>query len=219
MKKTALLLTAFLISVLAFAQEPRVNKDTQILPEVPKLEKNQSFAVLASGCFWCVELIFEDLPGVVDVVSGYSGGRIKNPTYREIGTEKTGHAEAILVVYDTTKITFTDLLEIFFASHDPTTLNAQGPEKGEMYRSIAFYNNDKEKKIIENAIVKLTRDQVFENPIVTEVQPFEAFYPAEKYHQDYAKQNPNEEYVKTVSVPRCEAFKANYKGKIELNRE
>ncbi len=199
------------------SQENKVDKDIKIKPEAPKLEVGQQFAVLASGCFWCVEHIYEDIPGVISVTSGYSGGHKINPTYREVGSETTGHAEAVLIIYDEKKLTFKDIIEVFFYSHDPTTLNQQGPDRGESYRSIAFYNNELEKKIITEMIKKLTDENVFEDKIITEIKPFEKFYPAEKYHQDYVKLNPFQDYVQGVSIPRCKAFKQKYKGRLKLN--
>ena len=166
-------------------------------------------AYFASGCFWCVESIYESLEGVNDVVSGYSGGWLKNPSYRQVLTGKTGHAESIKVSYDPNQISFSKLVEVFFASHDPTTLNKQGPDIGPHYRSIAFYETNEEKIIIEKEIKRLLDNKVY-NLIVTEVKNFEIFYLAESYHQDYKIKNPNNPYIWNVSVPRIEKFKSNY---------
>ena len=166
-------------------------------------------AYFASGCFWCVESIYESLEGVNDVVSGYSGGWLKNPSYRQVLTGKTGHAESIKVSYNPNQISFSKLVEIFFASHDPTTLNKQGPDIGPHYRSIAFYETNEEKIIIEKEIKRLLDNKVY-NLIVTEVKNFERFYLAESYHQDYKIKNPNNPYIWNVSVPRIEKFKSNY---------
>ena len=166
-------------------------------------------AYFASGCFWCVESIYESLEGVNDVVSGYSGGWLKNPSYRQVLTGKTGHAESIKVSYDPNQISFSKLVEVFFASHDPTTLNKQGPDIGPHYRSIAFYETNEEKIIIEKEIKRLLDNKVY-NQIVTEVKNFEIFYLAESYHQDYKIKNPNNPYIWNVSVPRIEKFKSNY---------
>ena len=166
-------------------------------------------AYFASGCFWCVESIYESLEGVNDVVSGYSGGWLKNPSYRQVLTGKTGHAESIKVSYNPNQISFSKLVEIFFASHDPTTLNKQGPDIGPHYRSIAFYETNEEKIIIEKEIKRLLDNKVY-NQIVTEVKNFEIFYLAESYHQDYKIKNPNNPYIWNVSVPRIEKFKSNY---------
>ena len=166
-------------------------------------------AYFASGCFWCVESIYESLEGVNDVVSGYSGGWLKNPSYRQVLSGKTGHAESIKVSYNPNQISFSKLVEIFFASHDPTTLNKQGPDIGPHYRSIAFYETNKEKIIIEKEIKRLLDNKVYDL-IVTEVKNFEIFYLAEGYHQDYKIKNPNNPYIWNVSVPRIEKFKSNY---------
>ena len=166
-------------------------------------------AYFASGCFWCVESIYESLEGVNDVVSGYSGGWLKNPSYRQVLTGKTGHAESIKISYNPNQISFSKLVEVFFASHDPTTLNKQGPDIGPHYRSIAFYETDEEKIIIEKEIKRLLDNKVYDL-IVTEVKNFEIFYLAESYHQDYKIKNPNNPYIWNVSVPRIKKFKSNY---------
>ena len=166
-------------------------------------------AYFASGCFWCVESIYESLEGVNDVVSGYSGGWLKNPSYRQVLTGKTGHAESIKVSYNPNQISFSKLVEVFFASHDPTTLNKQGPDIGPHYRSVAFYETNEEKIIIEKEIKRLLDNKVYDL-IVTEVKNFEIFYLAEGYHQDYKIKNPNNPYIWNVSVPRIEKFKSNY---------
>ena len=166
-------------------------------------------AYFASGCFWCVESIFESLEGVNNVESGYSGGWLKNPSYRQVLTGKTGHAESVKVSYNPNQISFAKLVEVFFASHDPTTLNRQGPDVGTHYRSIAFYQVDEEKKIIKHEIQRLLEKQIYP-AIVTEIKKFEKFYLAESYHQDYKIKNPNNPYIWNVSVPRIEKFKSNY---------
>lgn len=166
-------------------------------------------AYFASGCFWCVESIFESLEGVNNVESGYSGGWLKNPLYSQVLTGKTGHAESVKISYNPNQISFSKLVEVFFASHDPTTLNRQGPDVGTHYRSIAFYDNDKEKKIIEQEMQRLIEKKIYPI-IVTEIKKFEMFYLAERYHQDYKIKNPNNPYIWNVSVPRIEKFKSNY---------
>ncbi|MBA4746431.1 MAG: peptide-methionine (S)-S-oxide reductase MsrA [Muricauda sp.] len=177
-----------------------------------QLQKYET-AYFASGCFWCVEAIFESVKGVKEVYSGYSGGSEKNPTYEQVSYGRTQHAEAVEVYYDPEVISFTQLVQVFFGSHDPTTLNRQGPDKGAQYRSIAFYKNDKEKKIIQSYIDKLETENIYGNrPIVTEVEPFEKFYKAEEYHQDYKKRNPNNSYIRNVSIPRLNRFKKNFES-------
>ncbi|MCP4977016.1 MAG: peptide-methionine (S)-S-oxide reductase MsrA [Maribacter sp.] len=167
-------------------------------------------AYFASGCFWCVEAIYEDVIGVKEVISGYSGGTEDNPTYEQVGRGLTSHAEAVKVYYDPKEIDFSTLVKVFFASHDPTTLNRQGPDHGAQYRSIAFYSNDSEKEIIKNHIVQLSKDQVYNSPIVTQVEKFTKFYDAEDYHQDYERLNPNNPYIINISIPRYKRFKAKY---------
>jgi peptide-methionine (S)-S-oxide reductase len=191
------------------------NAQTKKLSLEPK--KGQAIAVFAEGCFWCSEHVFEAVVGVDEAISGYAGGTTKNPSYEQVGSNNTGHAEAIAVYYDPNVISFKELVNVFFASQDPTTPNQQGPDRGSSYRSIAFYKNAAEKKIIEDKIKELTANKVFANPIVTEVKPVTDFYEAEDYHQDYVKHNPNQPYVKGVSVPRYNKFKKTYKGKLKPN--
>ena len=168
-------------------------------------------AYFASGCFWCVEAIFESVKGVKEVVSGYSGGTQENPTYQQVASGQTDHAEAVEVYYDPEVISFTALVQVFFGSHDPTTLNRQGPDRGPQYRSIAFYKNEEERKIIESYIAALEQQNVYDGePITTEVTQFEKFYEAEEYHQDYERKNPNNSYITNVSIPRLNRFKANF---------
>ncbi|WP_375324999.1 peptide-methionine (S)-S-oxide reductase MsrA [Flagellimonas sp. GZD32] len=191
-------------------------KSTPHVAESPKLtfEELQQYetAYFASGCFWCVEAIFESVKGVKEVYSGYSGGNEPNPTYEEVSYGRTHHAEAVEVFYDPEVISFTQLVQVFFGSHDPTTLNRQGPDRGAQYRSIAFYKNDEEKKIIESYMAKLESENVYPSPIVTEVTKFDKFWKAEEYHQDYEKRNPNNSYVRNVSIPRLNRFKKNFKS-------
>ena len=178
-------------------------------PNSSTLQEYQT-AYFASGCFWCVEAVFESVKGVKEAVSGYAGGNTKNPNYQQIGTGRTGHAETVQVFYDPKKVDYTTLVKVFFGSHDPTTLNRQGPDYGTQYRSIAFYQNESEKNIIEDYIEHLTTNKVYPKPIVTQVSPFEKFYIAEDYHQDYEKRNPNHPYVQAVSIPRLNRFKARF---------
>lgn len=187
--------------------------------EVAKIEKMSQqdlsayeTAYFASGCFWCVEAIFESVKGVKEVVSGYSGGTEENPTYQQVGGGYSSHAEAVEVYYDPKVISFTALVQVFFGSHDPTSLNSQGPDRGRQYRSIAFYKNDQEKDIIDAYIGALTDQNVYQgDPITTEVTKFTKFYDAEDYHQDYEKKHPNNSYITNVSIPRYNRFKKNFK--------
>lgn len=167
-------------------------------------------AYFASGCFWCVEAIFESVIGVEEVISGYSGGRAVNANYKAVSAGWTNHAEAVEVYYDSTMIDYPTLLQVFFGSHDPTTLNQQGPDRGPQYRSAIFYLNNKEKSIAESYKSQLQESGIFSKNIVTEVVPFEAFYDAEDYHQDFERRNPNQGYVKAVSIPRLNKFKKKF---------
>lgn len=171
--------------------------------------KTTKVAYFASGCFWCVEAIFESVTGVEEAVSGYAGGDTINPTYSKIGTGKTGHAETVAVYYDSEVVSFATLVDVFFGSHDPTTVNGQHPDYGTQYRSIAFYANDNEKEIIKNKISTLNKTK-YDGKIATEVLKFEKFYKAEEYHQDFEKRNPNQPYVRSVSIPRLNRFKAKF---------
>ena len=167
-------------------------------------------AYFASGCFWCVEAIFESVKGAKEVISGYSGGTEKNPTYEEVGRGLTHHAESVEVFYDPKIVSYETLVTVFFGSMDPTALNYQGPDHGAQYRSIAFYKNDSEKKTIENYISKLKAEKVYDKPIVTQVVKFDHFYKAEDYHQDYEKHHPDNPYVQNISVPRLERFRKKF---------
>lgn len=201
--------------ILFFTVISCTNAQTKKLSLEPK--NGKAVAVFAEGCFWCSEHVFEAVVGVDEAISGYSGGTLKNPSYQQVGSEITGHAESVAVFYDPKVISYQELVNVFFASQNPTTPNQQGPDRGSSYRSIAFYKNATEKKIIEDKIKELTDKKIFPNPIVTEVKPIADFYEAEDYHQDYVKNNPNQPYVKGVSVPRYNKFKTTYKGKLKPN--
>lgn len=175
--------------------------------------KGKAIAAFAEGCFWCSEHIFEDVVGVDSAVSGYAGGKTQYPTYDDVTTETTGHAETTLVYYDPQKVSYQELLRVFFASHDPTTLNRQGPDEGSSYRSVIFYQTPQEKGFAQQAVRDATKSGKFANPIVTELTPLTVFWRAEEYHQDYVKHNPNNPYIKNVSLPRFMQFKkASQKG-------
>lgn len=170
-------------------------------------------AYFSGGCFWCTEAIYRRLKGVLSVKPGFSGGNIKNPSYKEVCTGRTGHAETVEVVYDSDKIEFKLLLEVFFNTHDPTTLNRQGNDIGTHYRSIVFYSNFKEKELIEDCIDYLNNNQ-YNNRIVTEVLEFDIFYQAEDYHENYYEQNKNQPYCNLVITPKVEKFEKKYKSKL-----
>ncbi|MXV14736.1 peptide-methionine (S)-S-oxide reductase MsrA [Hufsiella ginkgonis] len=171
--------------------------------------QGKAIAAFAEGCFWCSEHIFEELAGVDSAVSGYAGGKTKNPTYEEVCSETTGHAETVLVYYNPKKISYSQLLDAFFTSHDPTTLNRQGPDRGTSYRSAIFYLTKEEGELAKQAVRKYT--PTFKSAIVTEISPLTAFYRAEEYHQNYVQYNPSQGYVQAVSMPRFEKFKRECK--------
>lgn len=183
----------------------------EIAVENEKIDLQQyATAYFAAGCFWCVEAIFESVEGVVEAESGYAGGTENNPTYQDVSYGRTGHAEAVKVYYDPAKVSFLQLVQVFFGSHDPTTLNRQGPDRGPQYRSIAFYETEQEQKVILDYLDLLKKSGQYDRPIVTEVSPLTKFYLAEDYHQDFEKRNPGNRYVQTVSIPRLNRFKANF---------
>ena len=167
-------------------------------------------ATLAGGCFWCLEAVFDDLSGVLSVESGYSGGHVANPTYRQVCSEVTGHAEAVQLTFDPSVISYKDILNIFFAVHDPTTLNRQGNDVGTSYRSAIFYHSDEQKTIAQEVIRKLTTQKLWPNPIVTEVTKFEKFYIAEDYHQEYFANNADQTYCRVVVAPKVAKFRKQY---------
>ena len=168
---------------------------------LPNQESTIQTIYLGGGCFWCVEAVFEDIKGVKDVTSGYAGGQLKNPSYREVSSSKTNHAEVCKITYDSKKVNLKVLLEIFFLSHDPTTLNRQGNDVGKHYRSIVLYKDDIEKNIVEHYIDEINKE-IFDNKIITEVTKFNQFYNAEEYHQGYFKLNKEEPYCKMVISPK-----------------
>ncbi len=167
-------------------------------------------AILAGGCFWCLEAVFDALKGVESVESGYSGGHVPNPTYKQVCSDMTGHAEVVRVTFDPTIITYRDLLKVFFAIHDPTTLNRQGNDIGASYRSAIFYLDDEQKRAAEEVIAELTAAQLWPNPIVTEVTPFDTFYIAEDYHQEYFANNPFQPYCMAVVAPKVTKFRKQF---------
>lgn len=172
-------------------------------------------ATFGSGCFWCTEAIFQRLKGVDTVVSGYCGGSIKNPTYREVCSGLTGHAEAVQIVFYPEVISYEELLEVFWKTHDPTTLNRQGNDVGTQYRSVVFYHNENQKELAEKYKLKLDQAGIWDNPIVTTLEPYKVFYTAEDYHQNYFNQNGNQPYCSYVINPKLEKFKTVFKEKLK----
>lgn len=173
-------------------------------------------AILATGCFWCTEAIFEQLKGVISATSGYTGGNVENATYKEVCSGTTGHAECLQIVYDTSVISFKDLLEVFWESHDPTTLNRQGNDVGTQYRSGIFFKNEEQQTLAQEYKAKLNDSGAFDNPIVTEITPFTVFYPAEDYHQQYFENNENQNpYCSIVIRPKVDKFRKVFKSKLK----
>ena len=179
--------------------------------------KSNEVATLAGGCFWCLEAVYDDVKGVTDVVSGYSGGQVDNPSYREVCSGRTGHAEVVQITFDPQVVSFRDLLHIFFTIHDPTTLNRQGADVGTQYRSAIFYHTPEQKAVVEQVIKELEQEKVWDDPIVTEVVPFEKFYPAEEYHQEYFKNNPGQPYCQVVVAPKVAKFRKHYFSQLKAS--
>ncbi|MCC6493932.1 MAG: peptide-methionine (S)-S-oxide reductase MsrA [Pirellulales bacterium] len=180
-----------------------------------KLEK----ATFGSGCFWCTEAVFSELKGVESAVSGYSGGHVENPTYKQVCTGYTGHAEVVQVTFDPSVISFPELLDVFWKTHDPTTLNRQGPDVGTQYRSVVFYHNDQQRQEAEQYKRKLDESGAFDAPIVTEISEFEKFYPAEDYHQEYFKLNGREPYCRVMIRPKVDKVRHVFKDKLKSAEE
>ena len=172
-------------------------------------------ATLAGGCFWCLQPVFQDLRGVEEVVVGYSGGHVENPTYKMVCTDATGHAEVVQVTFDPNVIPFEDLLKVFFTMHDPTTRNRQGNDVGTQYRSVVFYRTPEQKVSAERVIRELEAAKVWDGPFVTEVTPFTAFYPAEEYHQDYFRKNPTAGYCRAVVAPKVAKFRKHFAERLK----
>lgn len=183
-------------------------------PQAAKLQR----ATFGGGCFWCTEAVYQELQGVYKVTSGYSGGRKENPTYKEICTGLTGHAEVIQVEFDPKQISFAELLEVFWKTHDPTTLNRQGADVGTQYRSVVFYQDDEQKKLAEEFKEKLNVAEAFASPIVTEISPLGKFYPAEDYHQNYFAQNENQPYCRAVVAPKVDKVRQVFADKLKSNK-
>lgn len=205
-------ISSFLLLVMITGSSAISAQSKKIVTAAPK---GMATAAFAEGCFWSSEHMFEAVAGVKDAVSGYAAGNTKNPSYAQVSSDATGHAETVLVYYDPKIVSYNQLLDVFYDSHDPTTKNRQGPDVGTPYRSVAFYKNADEKKAILNKIKDLTAKNVFKKPIVTQVLPLGDFYKAEDYHQEYIVHHLNEGYVRSVSIPRYNDFKKKYPGKLK----
>jgi len=216
MKMILLTLSLFVFSCgNSSTQKPSKEETTNAKPiEVP-VQDNKARAYFASGCFWCVEAIYESVEGVEEVISGYSGGHTKNPTYEASNTGKTGHAESVEVIYNPKKVDFATLVRVYFKSQNPTQVNGQGPDIGSQYRSIIFFQNEEQKTIIEDIKAEVAKN--YEKPIAAEVVPFQKFWRAEDYHQNYEKLNPDNPYIQNVSIPRIEKFKKKFPELLKKN--
>ena len=179
------------------------------------MDSNDEKATLGGGCFWCTEAVFQEIEGVIEVVSGYSGGHVENPTYQQITTGRTGHAEVIQVTFDPDVVSYREILEIFFTMHDPTSLNRQDADVGPQYRSVIFYHNEEQKRIAEEFIQEMNETNIFNLPIVTQLEPLKEFYEAEDYHKDYYKRNKNQPYSKYVIAPKLEKVEKKLKEKLK----
>jgi peptide-methionine (S)-S-oxide reductase len=178
------------------------------------MEQQWQTAILAGGCFWCLEAVFEQLRGVSRVESGYAGGRIANPSYEAVCTGHTGHAEVVQVTFDPALISYREILEVFFSTHDPTTLNRQGPDWGTQYRSAVFYHTPEQKRVAEEVIAALNAEKIWDRPIVTEVVPLDTFYRAEDYHQGYYRSHPGQGYCQGVIAPKVAKFRKRFADKL-----
>lgn len=197
------------------------NQNTMLTNTPEKKTEQQSShqtidtATFGAGCFWCVEAVFQRLDGVISIKSGYAGGTVKNPSYKEVCNGTTGHAEVCQIVFDKTKISFGELLEVFWKTHDPTTLNQQGNDFGTQYRSVIFYHNDEQKALAESYKKQINDEKAYPNPVITEITAFTNYYPAEDYHQNYFNQNGSQSYCKYVIQPKVEKFEKIFKSKMK----
>lgn len=199
--KNLLLICLFALSLNGFSQNKKAS--------------NLETITLGGGCYWCVEAVYENLNGVKSVVSGFSDGNVPNPTYEEVCTGETGHAEVVQITYDKNVTDINEIFKVFFTVHDPTTLNRQGADVGTQYRSVIFYKNEEQKKAAQSIIAELNKAKVYSNPIVTKVEPFKAFYKAEDYHQNYYANNKSQPYCKMVIQPKIEKFEKVFKDKLK----
>lgn len=210
---SSLLLTGALMFMLACSSNAQNEKTTAKLTGSTSMEQNEGnleTATFGAGCFWCVEAIFEELKGVKTVVAGYAGGHVENPTYKQVTTGTTGHAEVTRLTYDPSVVSYKQLLEVFWHTHNPTTLNRQGNDVGPQYRSVIFYHNEEQKKIAEESLKRTDASDLWEDPIVTEIQPISNYSQAENYHQDYYANNPNAGYCQVVIAPKLKKFRKDF---------
>lgn len=215
MKSGIFLSALLLLALTSCGQRPAADANKGMTTD-KKEQSGLQVATFGNGCFWCTEAIFQRLNGVEKVVSGYTGGKVKNPTYKEVCSGLTGHAEVIQITYDPKKISFDELLEVFWKTHDPTTLNRQGADEGTQYRSAVFYHNEEQKQLATEYRKKLDASGAFDNPIVTEITASTEFYPAEDYHQNYFNLNGNAPYCSYVIQPKIEKFEKVFKSKLKV---
>ena len=215
-------MTTFVISLTQLISCAQPEKKEKMTPPLTSSKQESTAATttatatLANGCFWCTEAIFEQLDGVISATSGYTDGQVKNPTYKQVCTGETGHAEALQIVYDPAKISFDELLEVFWETHDPTTLNRQGGDVGTQYRSGIYFHNEEQKLKAEKYKAELDKSGAFNNPVVTEIKPFSEFYAAENYHQQYYENNGNNNpYCSMVIRPKVDKFRKVFKDKLK----
>ncbi len=202
------------VTIISCAQQKEKKEKSNMTQEKVN-PSNLDTATFGAGCFWCVEAQFQMLDGVIKVESGFSGGHVKNPSYREVCEGTTGHAEVCQITYDKTKLSYDDMLQAFWKSHDPTQLNKQGNDEGTQYRSVIFYHNADQKKIAEEYKTKLNDEKVYDNPVVTEISPYTVFYKAEDYHQNYFNQNGDQPYCSYVIQPKVEKFRKVFGNKLK----
>jgi peptide-methionine (S)-S-oxide reductase len=214
-KFTALILISLTMSLQSCGQKSDSKKAESPKTNQTMNTENLETITLAGGCYWCIEAIYQRLDGVVKVESGFSGGTMKNPSYRDVCTGETGHAECVQVTFDKTKTSLDEVFKVFFTVHDPTTLNRQGADEGTQYRSAIFYRTEEQKKAAESIIADLTKAGVYSDPIVTQVVPFTVFYKAEDYHQDYYNQHGSQPYCQIVIRPKVEKFEKVFKDRLK----
>ncbi len=204
------------IKAMSAAQTPRPGASEKPSEQsASEPQKKLETATFGAGCFWCTEAVFQRLKGVQSVVSGYSGGHVKNPTYKQVSSGTTGHAEAVQITFDPGQISYAELLKVFWKTHDPTTMNWQGPDVGTQYRSVIFYHSDEQQKLAEKCKRELDQSKAFRAPIVTQIVPFQEFFPAENYHQDYYELNSRQPYCAMIIRPKVEKLERVFRDKLK----
>jgi peptide-methionine (S)-S-oxide reductase len=213
-RNSILIITGLLFGMSCHSEGNKINGEMNIMKSNASIETDT--ATFGAGCFWCVEAVFKELKGVIAVTPGYAGGNVKNPSYREVCTGNTGHAEVCQIIFDSSVIKFKDLLEVYWQTHDPTSINKQGNDVGTQYRSVIFFHNTEQHDIAEYYKKKLNESGAFDGPIVTELVPLTTFYSAEDYHKDYYSKNPDQPYCTLVILPKLEKFHKAFKSKLKI---